>query len=115
MRTKKNRYKEMERSTTLILLVDLLLFIFYLIAAANGIIWLKVILFILAFFLSLLCLLFLFYAGELLKQRSLWMTTAFAAIALCVLVSLILNFPSPNPYTEQTTSAIETTTEAISE
>ena len=109
MRTKKNRYKEMERSTTIVLLTDLLLFIFYLIAAANGIIWLKVILFILAFFLSLLCLLFLLYAGELLKQRSLWMSAAFAAIAVCILVSLVLNFPSPNPYIEPNTGVVTTT------
>lgn len=95
----KNRYKDMERSVTLVLLADLILFILYLIVAANGIIWLKVILFILTVLLSVLCLLFLYYTGELTKQRSLWMTTAFAAITVCVLFSLILNYPSPNPYT----------------
>ena len=47
MQDKRNRYKDLERSITLVLLANLLLFIFYLIAAANGIIWLKVILFIL--------------------------------------------------------------------
>ena len=98
----------MERSTTLILFADLLFFIFFLIAAANGIVWLKVILFILTFFLSLLCLLFLFYAGELIKQRSLWMTTAFAAICICVLLSLILNYPSPSPYAKVQQNAAET-------
>lgn len=124
MRTKKNRYKEMERSTTLVLLADLLLFIFYLIAAANGVTWLKVILFILTFFLSLLCLVFLYYAGELRRQRSFWMTTGFAAIAVCILVSLMLNYPSPSPYakaeaktaaTSSAETAAQTATESVNE
>lgn len=98
MQDKRNRYKDLERSITLVLLANLLLFIFYLIAAANGIIWLKVILFILTIILAVLCLLFLYYTGEFGKQRSLWMFTAFAGIAVCVLLSLILNYPTPNPY-----------------
>ena len=107
----------MERSTTLVLIIDLLLFIFYLISAANGIAWLKVVLFILTFFLSLLCLLFLYYAGEFLRQRSLWMTTAFAAVAICVLFSLILNYPSPSPYrpAKESPTASQPVTESISE
>lgn len=106
MNSKRNRYKDMERSITLVLVAELLLFIFYLIAAANGIIWLKVVMFILAILISVLCLLFLYYTGEIGKQRSLWMTTAFAAIAVCLVFSLILNYPSPSPYaqTEQSTS-----------
>ena len=113
MDRKRNRYKDMERSVTMVLLADLLLFIFYLIAAANGILWLKITLFILSIVLSVLCLLFLYYTGELVKQRSLWMTTAFAAIAICLIFSLILNYPSPNPYLDNapksTVSATETT------
>lgn len=98
MRNKGNRYKDMERSVSLILLSDILLFIFYLIAAGNGIIWLKVILFIVAMLLSVLCLLFFYYIKELGRQRSLWLVTAFAAIAVCLLFSIILNYPSPSPY-----------------
>ena len=98
MRNKGNRYKDMERSVSLILLSDILLFIFYLIAAGNGIIWLKVILFIVAMLLSVLCLLFFYYTKELGRQRSLWLVTAFAAIAVCLLFSIILNYPSPSPY-----------------
>ena len=60
MQDKRNRYKDLERSITLVLLANLLLFIFYLIAATNGIIWLKVILFILTIILAVLCLLFLY-------------------------------------------------------
>lgn len=111
MGNKRNRYKDMERSVTLVLLADLLLFVFYMIAAANSIIWLKVILFILTIVLSVLCLLFLYYTGEMTKQRSLWMTTAFAAIAVCILFSLILNYPSPSPYAQTEQSSAQTTTE----
>lgn len=117
MRQNINRYKQMERSTTLVLIADLLLFIFYLVSAANGITWLKIILFILTFFLSLLCLLFLYYAGELLRQRSLWMTTGFAAIAVCILLSLILNYPSPSPYasTKEPFTVSNAATESVTE
>ena len=93
MRTRKNRYAETERSFGLVLLLDALLFVFYLMAAANGIKWLKVILFIAVFLLSVLCLILLYYAGEFGRQRSLWMVSAAAVIAICVLFSLILNFP----------------------
>ena len=98
MRNRGNRYKDMERSLSVILLADLLLFIFYLIAAANGVIWLKVVFFIVAMLLSVLCLLFFYYIKELGRQRSLWLVTAFSAIAICLLFSLILNYPSPSPY-----------------
>ena len=111
MGTKRNRYQDMERSVTLILLADLLLFIFYLIAAANGVTWLKVILFILTILLSGLCLLFLYYTGEISKQRSLWMTTAFAAITVCIIFSLVLNYPSPGPYAQADQSSTQTTAE----
>lgn len=92
-----NRYKEMERYMTYALIADLLLFIFYLIAAGNGIIWLKVILTIFAFLLSGVCLAFLYLTKELLRPRSLWMTAAAGSIFVCILFSLILNYPSPAP------------------
>ena len=98
MERRKSRYGNMVQSMTLVILANVLLFILYLIAAGNGIIWLKVFLFILTFVLAILCLLFLYYTGETGKQRSAWMVSAAAVIATCVLISLILNFPSPNPY-----------------
>lgn len=100
MRSRKHRYAEMERSFGLVLLLDTVLFVFYLIAAANGTTWLKVVLFIAVFLISVLCLVILYYAGEIGRQRSLWLVAASAVIAICVLFSLILNFPSPNPYTQ---------------
>jgi hypothetical protein len=99
---KNSRYRQMEQVMTYILLGDLAVFIIYLFAAGFGIIWLKAITAIIAILVSGLCLLFLHMTQELLKQRSFWMTVAAASILICVLFSLILNFPSPNPFKEMT-------------
>ena len=88
----------MERYMTYTLLGDAALFLLFLIFAATGMIWLKAITAILALLVSIGCLGFLYLSRELLKKRSFWMTTAAAAILLCTLVSLILNFPRPNTY-----------------
>ena len=92
-----NRYKIMERNMTYVLLGDLLLFIFFLIFAGNGIAWMKVVLTILITMVSLGVIAFLYLTKELLKKRSLWMGTAAAAILICTLFSLILKFPAPAP------------------
>ena len=98
MAEKPNRYKQMERYMTYGLIGNTVLFILLLIAAGNGIIWLKVILTLLCLAISGFMLWLLYATRELLKQRSLWITAGAAAIAICVLFSLILNFPSPNKY-----------------
>lgn len=90
-----NRYKEMERYMTYALIADAIIYVIYLIAAATGTIWLKVITAIIAFLISGLCLGYLYMSKELLKPRSLWMTTGAAAVLLCTLFSLILNYPAP--------------------
>ena len=95
MASKQNRYKLMQTYVSRALLIDLALFILYLIVAAFGITWLKVIFSILIFLLSLCVLLFLCMCHELLRKRSRWMSMSAAAILLCTLVSLILNYPSP--------------------
>ena len=92
-----NRYKDMEQKVTFALAIDLLLFIVYLIAAGNAVIWLKVITTLFAFAISLGILGFLYLTRELLRRRSLWMTALAASIFVCILFSLILNFPSPAP------------------
>ena len=97
MREKQNRYREMERNMVIALALDVLIFIGYLIAAGNGIIWLKVILTVLAFALSALIVAFLYLSQELFKPRSLWMGVAAIAVIVCIFFSLILNFPCP-PY-----------------
>lgn len=114
MRGKRNRYAEMERSFGLVLLINILLFIFYLMAAAKGIIWLKITLFIATFLLATVCLLLLYYAGELGRQRSLWLVSIAAVIAICVLFSIILNYPSPNPYKQGSANPPAATTSAES-
>ena len=98
MKQNANRYKTMERYMTVALCLDAVLFIFYMIVAGNGIIWLKVILSLLCFVVSGALLWFLYKTKELFRQRSLWITTGAAAIAVCLFFSLILNFPSPNKY-----------------
>ncbi len=101
MAEKPQRYKIMERYMTVALCADAVLFFFYLIAAGNGVIWLKVILTLLCLGISGLLLWFLYATKELLRQRSLWITTGAAAIAVCLLFSLLLNFPSPNKYKQE--------------
>lgn len=106
-----SRYKQMEQYMCCALLADLLIFFFFLVAAGNGIIWLKVILAILTILLSGLCLAFLYMSKELLNQRSLWMSVSAGAILICLLFSLILNFPSPNPYKQAEKEKISTSQE----
>lgn len=93
MENKQKVYKQLEFYMTCALIADAVLFVLYLIAAGAGIIWLKVILAILAFGLSGLCLYVLFVTKELLRQRSFWMTVASASIIICTLFSLVLRFP----------------------
>lgn len=103
MARKLNRYKEMERYMILAIGLDVALFVLYMIVAGAGIIWLKVILTILMVLLSGAILAFLYMTQELLRPRSLWMTAAAGAILVCLVFSLILNFPSP-PYVPDTPS-----------
>ena len=87
----------MERNITIALIVDFILFIVFLIASGNGTTWLKVLSFIMILLLSGLCLSVLYLTKEILRQRSLWMTVAITAVAVCAFFSLILRYPSPNP------------------
>ena len=93
MAQKRNRYKEMEKMMTTGLIADAVIFLLYLIFAAAGVIWLKVILAIFTILIALAGLALLYLSQELLRQRSLWLSTGFFAIFLCILVSLILAFP----------------------
>ena len=97
MSERRNRYNQLQQIISLALIGAFLLFIFYLIAAGNEIIWLKVVLSILIFIVCLATIAYLYMTKELLRPRSIWMTLAAAAIVLCLLLSLILHFPSPNP------------------
>ncbi len=88
-----NRYKEMETILTALLLSCTVIFVLYLIVAGAGIVWLKVMTSVLIFLISVGSLAFLYMTKELLRQRSLWMTSGFFSLILCTLVSLILAFP----------------------
>lgn len=101
MARKPNRYKEMERYMTYALCADAGIFILYLLFAGFGIVWLKVIFALAGLALSGALLWFLYTTKELLRQRSFWITTGAAAIIVCLLFSLILNFPTPNKYKQQ--------------
>ncbi len=90
------RYQQMEKYITYGLIADAVLFILYLIFAGFGIIWMKVILAVLAFLLSAAILGYLYLTKELLRPRSLWMSVAAASVIVCLLFSLVLNFPSPS-------------------
>ena len=93
MAQKRNRYKEMEQLMTVALIASAVIFILYLICAIAGILWLKVVMAIITILFCLAGLAFLFLTNELLRQRSLWMTTGFLSVFLCLVVSLILSFP----------------------
>ena len=90
---KRNRYKEMERLMTVVLITDAILFLLYLITACADVQWLKWVFGILNILISGAGLGFLYQTKELLKQRSLWLSCGFFGIFMCVLVSLILAFP----------------------
>ncbi len=111
MPERRNRYKEMEKKMTIVLLADVLLFIFYMLAAGNGIVWLKVTLAIIAILISGLCLGFLYLTKELNKPRSLWMTATAGAVVICLVFSLLLNFPSPNPLKQLDTQTTQSQTD----
>ena len=98
MANKQNKYKLFERFLTVALCADAIAFVFYMIFAGLGIVWLKVILTLVCFALSGYILWLLYKTQELFRQRSLWITTGAAAIAFCLFMSLVLNFPSPNKY-----------------
>lgn len=100
MERRRSRYKEMERNLTYAILGEAAMLLIYLISAGYGVTWLKVFSAFVAIVGSALCLAYLKMTGELLKIRSRWLTFGFAAVLLCVLVSLLVNYPSPNPLSQ---------------
>ena len=94
-RRSRNRYREMESIMTKVIIVDALVFILYLVCAGKGWAIFKVITGIIAIVASLLALAWLYITGEFTRRRSLWMITGFVGIVLCILVSLLLNYPAP--------------------
>ena len=93
----KSRFAKIERAVTIVLAADLFCFIIFLFASGFDVLWLKTATAIIAISIGLLCFLYLYLTKEWLRRRSLWMTVSAAAIVICVLFSLILQFPSPRP------------------
>lgn len=92
------KYQQLQQFLTYGIIAAAVLFVLYLVFAGLGIIWAKVVTAVLAILISFACLALLYMRKELLRQRSFWITTAAVAIIVCLLFSLILNFPSPNKY-----------------
>lgn len=90
MASKHNHYQELEKMLKTALLANAAAFLLYLIFA---IAWLKVIFAIFAILIPVAGLALLFLSRELLRQRSLWLTTGFFSLLICTVVSLILGFP----------------------
>ena len=98
MPQKKTRFRDFERFITLCLAIATVLFIAFLSAAGAGNVGLKIFLAILAVVDCGYCLWLLYQKRELLRRRSLWMSVWAACLIICILVSVVLNFPSPNLY-----------------
>ena len=92
----RRRYKDVERVLAQILLGEAAVFVLYLIFAGLGIVSLKVVTSIVIVVASVLCLAFLYMCGEMVKRRSRWLVFGFASVLLLLIVSLLLNYPSPN-------------------
>lgn len=110
---KRMRYKQIDQLLTRVLIADTAVFILFLIFAGFGITIMKVLTVIIALLLSGLCLAYLYMLGEFKKARSRWLVMGFAAIILCTLVSLILNFPSPAPEYADALGAVATATGSV--
>lgn len=95
MNENQSSYRFFEQFMTIMLFIGLAFFVLYLIMAGIGLIVMKVIFAVLAILLCGVCLFTLYSSKELLKPRSLWLTTAFASIVVCTIVSLICNYPAP--------------------
>ena len=91
----RRRYKDIERFLTMVLLADAGVFVLYMVFAGIGLTVLKVICTVLCILASIACLALLYMTGEMKKARSRWLVLGFGCIVVCLLVSLVLNYPSP--------------------
>ena len=91
----RKRYKELEDMMARILIADVVIFGLFMLFAGLGVVAMKVICAIATIIVSGLSLGFLYLTGELKKRRSLWMVVGFVGVLVCLLVSLICNYPSP--------------------
>ena len=97
MKKTHDRYKQMERYLTTAILLDTLLFVLFLIYSWSGVLWVRVTTAVLTLLISSGVVYLLYLNKELLRRRSLWMTTACISIIACVVFSLLLGYPCPPP------------------
>lgn len=91
----RRRYKDIERFLTQVLIADAAVFVLYMIFAGMGLGFLKITATVLCLLASIACLALLYMTGETKKARSRWLVMGFVCIVICLLVSLLLNYPSP--------------------
>lgn len=91
----KKGFRALEQMLSVGIGIQLALYVLYLIVAGCGIVWLKVILGLLTMAAGVLGCGFLVLIGEHKRPRSRWLLAAFGSMAVCTLVSLIFNYPSP--------------------
>lgn len=95
MAKKKNTFRNFENLLTKVILGTLALFLLMLVAAANGIGWLKWFLALLVLLVSAASTALLVLKQEHRRRRSLWMLASFVGFLACTLVSLIAGYPAP--------------------
>ncbi len=98
MSQRKTRFRDFERYITLCLAVATILFFLFLSAAGSGNVGLKIFLALLSVLDSSYCLWLLYKKQELKRRRSFWMSIWAVCVIVCILASIILNFPSPGIY-----------------
>ena len=94
-RKKRNAFRILEQMLTRVILGALAVFLLMLVAAANGIGWLKWLLAVPVILVSGLGGALLILKQEHKRRRSWWMLASLAGLLLCTLVSLITGFPAP--------------------
>ena len=94
-RRSRDTFRKFEQLMTRVILGLLVVFLLYLIAAANGIGWLKWLLALPELLASAAGCALLVLKQEHRRRRSWWMLASFAAFFLCTLVSLMAGYPAP--------------------
>lgn len=92
---RRNQFKQLERSLTMVIFADLVLFLLTLAAGGAGIGWLKVIVGLVTVLISGLGCTFLVLIREHKRRRSWWMLAAFGGMFVCTLVALFTGYPFP--------------------
>ena len=92
---KRNTFRKLEQMLTRVILGAVAVFLLMLVAAANGIGWLKWLLAVPVVLVSVMGGSMLILKQEHQRRRSWWMLASFAGLLLCTLVSLIARFPAP--------------------